>query len=58
MEGTVVTEEQQGLQQVSICSNATAMCTEIKKRSCSPLEGLQYAGISSEIPFPPLPTLK
>jgi len=31
--------------------------TETKERSCLPSEGLKYAGMSSKIPLPPLPTL-
>jgi len=59
MENTAMTAEQQGprLQQVRICSNATAAGKEIKK-SYLPSESLRYAEISSEIPSPPLPTLK
>jgi len=58
-ERATMTKEQQGpgLQQVRIYSNATATGTEITERSCSPSEGLSYAGISSKIHFPPLPTL-
>jgi len=60
MESTAMTAEQQGprLQQVRICSNATAVGTEIKERSCLHLEGLRYTGIFSEISLPPLQTLK
>jgi len=58
MESTAMTAEQQGprLEQVRICSNAKAM--ETKEEVCLPLEGLRYAGISSKIPLPLLPTLK
>jgi len=60
MESTATTAEQKGsrLQQVRTCSNATAVGTEIKERSCLPLKGLRYAGIFSKIPLPPLPALK
>ena len=42
MDSTAMTVEQQGprLQQVRICRNTTAVGTEIKERSCSPLEDL------------------
>ena len=46
------------LQQARTCSNATALGTEIKERSCLPSEGWTQAGISSKIPLPALPTLK
>ena len=54
------TATQQGprLQQMKICSNATAMDTEIRERDYLPLEGLRYTRISRGIPLPPLPTLK
>jgi len=60
MERTAMTAEQQGprLLQVRICSNATAIGTEIKERCGLPSEHLRYAGISRKIPLPPLPTLK
>jgi len=60
MESAAMTAEQQGprLQQVRICSNATAVGIEIKEGSCLPPEYLIYTGISSKIPLPPLPTLK
>ena len=43
MESAATTAEQQGprLLQVRICSNAGAMGTEIKERSCLPSEGLR-----------------
>jgi len=52
MESTAMTKVQQGprLQLERICSNATAMDTEIKGRSSLPSEGLRYRGISSKIP--------
>ena len=42
MRSTAMTAEQQGprLQQVKVCSNATAVGREIKERSCLPPEGL------------------
>jgi len=60
MESAATTAEQQGprLQQVRICSNTAAIGTEIKERSCLPLEGFRYAGTSSKIPTLPVPTLK
>jgi len=60
MGSTATIAGQQGpwLQQVRICSNATAMDAEIKERSCLPAEGLRYTGVCNEIPLPPLPTFK
>ena len=60
MKSAAMTAEQQGpiMQLVKICSNATAVGTEIKEISCLPSEGIRYTGISNEIPLPPLPTLK
>jgi len=45
-----MTAEQQGprLQQVRVCSNATAAGTEIKERSCLPSDGLTHTGIPSK----------
>jgi len=55
----MMTAEQQDPrpQQEKICTNTTAVGVEIKERSYLPSEDLRYSGISSEIPFPPLPTL-
>jgi len=60
IESAAMTAEQQGsrLQQVRICSHATATGSEIKERSCLPSEYLRHIGIFSKIPPPPLPTLK
>ena len=60
MERAAVTAQQKGprLQQLKICSNTTAVSTEIKKRSYIPSEDLRYTQISNKIPPPPLPTLK
>jgi len=60
MESTAMTAKQQGprLQQVRIRSNATAMGTEKKEKSCLLSKGLRYAGISSKIPLLPLLTFK
>jgi len=43
---------------VRICSNTTAIDTEIREKNYLPSEDLRYTGISSKIPLPPLPTLK
>jgi len=45
-------------QQVQISLNEAAIHTEIKAGSCLLSEDLRYAGLSSKIPSPPLPTLK
>jgi len=59
MEIAAMTAEQQvpSLHPVRVFSNATAIGTEIKERSCLPLEGLRYTGISSKKLTPPLPPL-
>ena len=52
--------EHQGLklQRARICLDITAEGTEIKERSCLPLEDLRYTRISRRMPSPPLPALK
>ena len=57
-----MTAEQQGsrLQQVRLCSNTTAMDTEIreKKKSYSPSEDLRNTGISTKVLSLSLPAFK
>jgi len=60
MESRAMTAEQQGpkLQQTKVCSNATAIDTEIKKGSYLPLENLRKTENPREIPLSALPTFK